>query len=176
VDGSTLLWGDSVGEISLWDAKSGELRKLSQRGHEGPIYAVAWLSDGKSFVSLGEKDGTLCFWRTDADKPTRINKGLPGAARFSPDRRYLFSRFDTRAVQIWETETGRLSGTLLVLTGDPDQHFAVSADGHYHIWSQAWRPFVYVVQTDAGQEMLSPEAFQKKYDWEDHPEKAHPGQ
>jgi WD40 repeat protein len=159
----------SVGEISLWDAKTGELLKLFQRGHEGPIHAMAWLADGKGFVSLGEKDGTLCFWRLGADKPTRIHKGLPGAARFSPDSRFLVSRHDPRGVQIWETQTGRLRGTLLHLAGEPDQYLAVSAEGHYHITSQAWRHVVYVVQTESGQEILSSEDFEKRHRWHNDP-------
>ena len=56
------------GTIRLWNARTGEARK-ELKGHEGPIYALAWLADGKTLVSLGEKDGQVCVWQTDADKP-----------------------------------------------------------------------------------------------------------
>src|SRR5262249_47496726 len=122
----TLASGCEAGEIRLWDAKTGTAGKVF-KGHDGPIHALAWVDDGKVLLSLGEQDGTVCLWQTDTEKPPRVSKGLPGKGRFSPDRKLLVSRFDQTRVQIWsfESETGRLRGTLLHLQGQPEQYLAV---------------------------------------------------
>jgi WD40 repeat protein/serine/threonine protein kinase len=169
-DGQVLAAGDTQGTIALWSSTTGASLK-QVKAHDGPVHVLAWLADSKTLASLGEKDGTACFWQTDTDRPPRITRGLPGKGRFSPDRRFLISRFDPTRVQLWNVETGRLQGTYLHLDGEPVQHLAVSAEGQYRISAQDWRHVVYVVQTQAGQEMLTPEEMEKKYLWKNDPEK-----
>jgi WD40 repeat protein len=169
-DGLTLAAGNALGTVALWNAQTGApLRQV--QAHDGPVHALAWLADSKTLASLGEQDGSVRFWQTDADRSPRSARGLPGKGRFSPDRRYLVSRFDPTRVQVWETETGRLRGSFIHLSGEPDQFLAVAADGHYRISGEPWRHVVYVAQTAAGQETLGPEEFEKKYPWKNDPEK-----
>jgi WD40 repeat protein len=173
-DGLTLASSDTLGNIVLWNARTGvKLKELQP--HDGPVHALAWQADSKSLLSLGEKvgekDGTLCFWQTDTDNPPRVVKGLPGKGRLSPDRRFLLSRFDPTRVQIWETSSGQLKGTFLRLHGEPEQYLAIAADGHYRISGEGWRHIVHVVQTKSGQQILSPEDFEKQYSWKNDPAK-----
>jgi WD40 repeat protein len=159
-DGLTLAAGDALGTIALWNAKTGAALKLL-KAHDGPVHALAWRADSKTLISLGEKDGSLSAWQTDADKPPRVFKGLPGKGRFSRDGRFLLSRFDPTRTQIWDTHTGQLKGTFLHLDGNPEQHLAIAADGHYRITGEAYKHVVYVVQTKSGQqEVYSPDEFE----------------
>ncbi len=51
------------------------------------------------------------------------------------------------------------------------QHLAVSPDGHYAGSPKIDQHLVYVVQTDAGQETLTPTQFAEKYGWRNDPAK-----
>jgi WD40 repeat protein len=169
-NGQVLAGGDAQGTIALWNAGNGAaLQQI--KAHDGPIHTLAWLADSKTLASLGEKDSTASFWQIGANKAPQIIRGLPGKGRFSPDRRFLLSRFDPTRVQLWDMETGRLQGSYLHLDGEPVQHLAVSAEGHYRISAQDWRHVVYVVRTQAGQEILTPEVMEKKYLWKNDPKK-----
>ena len=48
---------------------------------------------------------------------------------------------------------------------------AISSDGHYAADFDAEKEIVYVVQTDQGQETLTPEEFSKRYGWKNDPSK-----
>jgi hypothetical protein len=79
-------------------------------------------------------------------------------------------------VRLWEAETGRVSATLVFLQPEsPDQYLVVGGDGHYRGFPQKVidRELVYVAQTDAGQETLSPEDFAAKYGWKNDPDGVH---
>jgi hypothetical protein len=56
--------------------------------------------------------------------------------------------------------------------GSQSSGLAVSAEGHYHITRAMDQEIVYVVQTDKGQETLTPEEFSKKYGLQNNPEQA----
>jgi hypothetical protein len=129
-------------------------------GHRGPIAVVAYSKDSERLASGGDDGKTVLAGA--------------GKGRFSPDRRFLLSRLDPTRVQLWDLETARLKATFIHLYGKPDQHLAVSAEGHYRISSQAWRHVVYVVGTEAGQETLTPEQFEKEYARKNDPEKVRP--
>jgi hypothetical protein len=72
-------------------------------------------------------------------------------------------------VQLCNTETGERWSTLVALRND--QYLTVSADGHYRGSPQVERHLVYVVQTDHGQETLTPDAFAQRYGWKNDPER-----
>jgi WD40 repeat protein/serine/threonine protein kinase len=184
-DGLILATGDELGTIRQSSATTGETLKLFQ-AHEGRVHALAW-QDSKTLLSLGGRvlvgnlGGTISFWQTEADKPIRTTRGLPARGRFSPDCKLLAPYslgdrvFQSPCSQIWDTHTGRLRGTLVFLQGTPDQHLAVSSDGHYRIGGEASRYLAYVVKGPAGQETLSPEEFQTRFAWKNKQEKVRLG-
>jgi hypothetical protein len=66
-------------------------------------------------------------------------------------------------IRLHRLDDGQLVRTLLPLGGG---HWAVvSPDGHYYGSPGVEKEFVYVVQTENGQETLTPEEFSKKYGW-----------
>jgi WD40 repeat protein/serine/threonine protein kinase len=164
-DSKTLASGGHDNTVRLWDIGSGQLLCTLQ-GHTSRVYALAWSSDGQTLVSAGG-DQMICLWDTRAEHLVRAVPG-PVAFRgvFSPDRRLLASLGEVR---LWETETGRCCLTTVALRNE--QYLTVSADGHYRGSPQVERHLVYVVQTDHGQETLTPDEFAKRYGWKNDPER-----
>ena len=54
------------------------------------------------------------------------------------------------------------------------RHLAVNPNGHYHADGETAAQLRYVVQTDHGQEMLTPVEFAQKYQWKNDPEQVRP--
>ena len=57
------------------------------------------------------------------------------------------------------------------LPGHHGQSLVISSDGHYIGTPRIEGTFVYVVQTDNGQETFTPEEFSLRYDWKSNPAK-----
>jgi WD40 repeat protein len=158
--------------VYLWDVASGERLGVCE-GFAAPVRALAWSPDGKTLVAYGA-DKTLRFWddtglflrKVEAGPPTVL---LYGAA-VSPNRETLACCWLT-SVWLYETATGRRSGVWLALP--ESRYLTVGPDGHYGGSVRIERQLVYVVQTEQGQETLSPEEFTKRYGWKNDPEKVH---
>ena len=77
------------------------------RGHEAPIYAVAFSPDGARLVT-GSDDHTLRLWDGDGN----LVKVLTGhtddvmAAAFTPDGKYLLSGGYDKSIRLWDAGTG----------------------------------------------------------------------
>jgi WD40 repeat protein len=169
-DGKLIAAGDAAGMVRLHDAGTGAVL-ADHEAHKDAVYTLAWMPDSRTFLSLGEKDGSVAFWTVGAAKPVQVIKGLPGKACFSPDRNLLVSRHADTGLQVWETRTARLRGTLLTLWAGGDKYLALSADGHYRFTGNEQSQLVYVVQTATGQETLTPEEFATRYHWKSKPDK-----
>jgi hypothetical protein len=63
--------------------------------------------------------------------------------------------------------------TLLSLRGEQDT--IVSPDGHYAGPPDMEKRIVYVIQTEQGQDSLTPEELAKKYGWKNDPTKVQAG-
>jgi hypothetical protein len=72
-------------------------------------------------------------------------------------------------VWLHEIETNRPCGVMMMLPDD--RYVSFSPDGHYCGSPRVERDLVYVVQTDTGQEMLTPEEFAKRFGWKNDPER-----
>lgn len=60
-DNGDVLTGDSNGSISVWSKGSTVVLKTLRNAHEGPVFALLVLKDGR-IVSGGGKDGQLVLW------------------------------------------------------------------------------------------------------------------
>jgi hypothetical protein len=67
---------------------------------------------------------------------------------------------------------GRPAGVLVALSHG--LYLAVSPDGHYRGWPEVEKELVYVVETDRGQETLTPKEFEKRFGWKNDPERVRP--
>jgi len=60
-DNGDVLSGDSNGSISIWSRGSTSILKILRNAHQGPVFALLVLKDGR-IVSGGGKDGQLILW------------------------------------------------------------------------------------------------------------------
>ncbi len=162
-DGKALAAGGGDGKLRLWDVQSGELLDTLE-GHKGEAWPVAWLPDGKTLVSAGS-DGTQRYWDAAAGRFLRKVE-VPGGAP-SPDRRAQATVVGC-ALRLWDSDSGQPLGAMIPLPDD--RYLAVSPEGHFRP-ARAERELVYVVQTEKGQETLSPEQFAQKYGWKNDPDR-----
>ncbi len=104
---------------------------------------------------LGENRGNTYYWRT-----TRCY--------FAPEgRKVAFT--GGSLVRLRSLDDGRLFYTIVLLSDDPQKCAVVGPTGHYRGPPEAESQFVYVVQTERGQETLTPAEFAAKYGWKNDP-------
>jgi WD40 repeat protein len=166
-DGKALAVGNPWGRVSLWDPASGELLDSGTR-HDGNV-TVAWSPDGRTLLSVGD-DGRVRSWDARTGWLERVVVGAAGHGSFSPDRRLLTSPW-ANTFRVWETDTGRLRATFVPLPRG--QALLVSPDGHYAGPPEVEKEILYVVETDQGWRLFSPEEFRQSFGWKNDPDHVH---
>jgi serine/threonine protein kinase/WD40 repeat protein len=173
--------------LVAWDAVSEKV--LIQRGDPGakepnspffkPLFARC-LPSGDC-VLCGDSDNALRRWYVNRPPDTDPIRGYParvyGGIRaegeeniaLSADGETVASRSFANTVYLWRAATGDplVSVTLL----EKGQRLLVGPDGHCQATAELVADLVYIVQTEAGQETLTPDEFSKKYGWKNDPQK-----
>jgi WD40 repeat protein len=148
-DGRYVLSGhagaDSDHVIRLWSAANG-LEVRSFRGHSLDVTAVAFLPDGRSFVSAS-MDGTVRLWDVKTGKELRrmLHRGGAYDVAVSPDgHRALSAGFGDRTVRLWDltdsSELWRFEGhqsRVLGVAFSRDGRQALSSDANCTV--RLWR-------------------------------------
>ncbi|HEY1068314.1 MAG TPA: hypothetical protein VGE52_19470, partial [Pirellulales bacterium] len=104
-------------------------------GHQGPVYAAAFLPDGSQIVSAGA-DGQILFWsdgETSADLKVAKRFARNGAVRalaLSDDGRTLVVGGDDNLVELWDVERGAIIGAPLRGLGGAATAVQISDDGN----------------------------------------------
>ena len=99
--------GGIDGTVRLWEVESGKSQVLL--GHKGPVWGVAFSSNGKWVASAGAGDGTVRLWDVDAGTLLRTFTGHKKAAygvAFSPDGRRIASGSADNTAKIWDPQNG----------------------------------------------------------------------
>lgn len=84
------------------------------RGHEGPIFDIAWSPDGRTLAS-GSADQTVGLWDVETAELRRTLKGHKDFVRsvsWSPDGKALASASNDRTIRVWNSATGEVWHTL----------------------------------------------------------------
>ncbi len=111
--------------------------RLTYRGDNGCLLALAWSPDGRQVASSGE-DCVLKIWDPDSGKEIRTLRGHSGKVRWlawSTDGRQLASAGED-SIKVWNVSTGKElrtlaghSGAITSAAWSPDQRsFAAGAD------------------------------------------------
>jgi WD40 repeat protein len=172
-DGELIAVGFVSGAVKLCQATSGQVIDTFQK-NQSPVVALHWSSDGKRLFS-GTLAGEICEWDVQSGQ---LRRTIPGVVPevFSPSGKYAGCPGWTYGAgpgapfaRIWRTETGQPQGTIVLLRDDA--WLTLAGSGHYHSSPGVERQLIYVVQTEAGQEILTPDEFSEKYGWKNDPEK-----
>jgi WD40 repeat protein len=92
------------------------------------------------------------------------------SASITADGRLAVAAGMDEVARIWDTETGEHLLTIAPLPGGALA--GINADGHYRALSDTPdidEQLVYVVETDAGQQTITPKQFAKTYGWKNDP-------
>ena len=104
-------------------------------------------------------------------RETVLMKGIVLNATWSPDNRQMLAVYADNTLRMFDVATGQLQETIVGIEGILGPVMRVSPDGHYRVTQQErmWQELVYVVQTAAGQQTLTPSEFSAKYGWKNDP-------
>ena len=172
-DGKRLAYTFGNGErFEIRDAQSGLL--LVELANPEPVVApgarLAWSPDAARVAGFGR------VWNAATGEAAVVlerfgkqaNPGqIPGQPAWSPDGAFLAYEMADRTIGVADATTGKIVATLLSFTRG--RTLAVSPSGHLCASPRAEDELVYVVETDAGQELLSPQEFADKYHWRNEP-------
>ncbi len=118
-DGSTVASGGWDRTIRLWDAATGQLRRILP-GHRDCVRSVAFSPDG-SMLASASNDGTVRLWDAVSGQFRRTieegqSKGVSSVV-FSPDGALLAWRSAEKTVKLWDVAAGEVR---LVLRAETD--------------------------------------------------------
>jgi WD40 repeat protein len=154
--------------VRLWDVAGGkQVREWqAEPRDESNFVRVVWGPDGKTLATISR--GKARLWNAETGQVV-ASSWLTGIdwLSWSPDGK-LLATLSAQGVRLWDADGKRLHATIAAM---PNRGYTViSPEGHYRGSPRVERELVYVVQTDQGQETLSPEEFEKKYGWKNDPE------
>lgn len=152
-----------IGKVRIWDVSEEQFVDTLE-GRDG-VWArpLAWTEKGGLCAQFGKE---LRWWNAQG-RPLAA-RVVEGQALLSPNLA-VAAILGTSCVQLWDVDTSRSIATIVVLRNG--RSLIVSPEGHYRSKSKIERELAYVVETEAGQQLLSPQEFEAAYGWKNVPEK-----
>jgi WD40 repeat protein len=172
-NGRMIASGGEDRVVKICEAKSGKVLK-TLTGFHAEIWSLAFSPDS---TTLATADGwsDVCLWEPGSGLLLRRLHGPTAPAlslTWSPDSKRLAAGGELATTHIWDVDSGQAKAVLLGLPRD--RALAVGSTGHYRCTPGVERDLVYVVQTDRGQETLTPSEFARKYNWKNDPAQVRP--
>jgi WD40 repeat protein len=174
-DGKTVVAGGDDGLVRVWEWKPGTTKyRHILTGHTRRVLAAAFSRDG-TVLATGGDWAEVRLWEVATGRLLRVLDGPTVPVRaigWSPDGRSLVGGGELPTTFVWNVADGRRRA---VLHGLPeDRGLAVSAGGHFRCTAGVEDDLIYVVQTDKGQETLSPREFARRCGWKNEPDQVRP--
>ncbi|MGB2824916.1 MAG: WD40 repeat domain-containing protein, partial [Phycisphaerae bacterium] len=177
-DNMRIVAGATDGVVLVWDLRKGrKVRRLADG--EDRISAVSWSPSGAIVAAAEEprRGGSpIRLWDGRTAREKGVLRGHVAGVRWlawSRDSRTLLSACN-RVVRFWDIQAMRPRLTFLRLQGL--RAVVIGAGGHFRATASldVEASLVYVVQTDKGQDTLSPSAFAQRHGWKNDPTKVRP--
>lgn len=173
-DGKRLAVGTLRNGIELFETDPPRrTKKLS--GNLSSVQDLHWTPEGRLWSVHGVPTAKceLVCWDTERGVPIRRTPLPPelGLAVFSPGGDRVATVTDSGQVQLFETTTGQPLGTFIPF--EWGGNLVVSPAGHYWATPELQDELVYVVHSDTGQRMLTPDEFATQYGWQNDPHRVH---
>lgn len=167
-DSKVLACGAS-NQLLLWEAESRQLRFPPRGHHMESVNCVAWSPDGNTIIS-GD-DGAIRLWSGasgeliwEVQEGSRVN-----SVCWSLDGKIVASGGSNGRLGFREASSGRRLGSYVSLGAG--QSMTIDPTGYYRCLPRIEGDLVYVVQTEKGQETLTPGEFGEHYGWKNDPSK-----
>jgi WD40 repeat protein len=174
-DGKTFASGSKDETIRLWNAQSsrpGHILRDTSSTSGGKKDAVAWSPDGATLAS-GSSDGTLQIWNPESGQllyGVEAHCGHISSLAWSPDGQFLVCSGLNGTARVWDVKNNFQHYTVLLpLWGSSGPGMAINPQGDYRGPPGIEEHLIYVVQTDGGQELLTPRDFANRYGWINEP-------
>ena len=176
-DGARLAVGGREGTVWICEPAGKILHALpfDRLAFSQPLH-LTWSTNGETLQATS--NSAMRRWNAaTGEKVAQLDspfRGLAGSssASITADGRLAVAAGMDEVARIWDTETGEHLLTLVPLAGGGLA--GISSDGHYRALSDAPdidEQLVYVVETDAGQQTLTPRQFAETYGWQNDPTK-----
>lgn len=161
-----LSGGNQGGDLRIWNLQTGECRAVLNDHVGAGTWALGWLEEGRTILT-GGPNRSPCIWDVQTGKLLRMIQNTGPAA--SPDLK-LIALTSAGAFRLFDFASGEPLGAAVSL---PDSRsLIVGPTGHYAVTGGTDDEVVYVVQTESGQQTLSPPEFAARYAWKNEPARA----
>ncbi len=164
-DGRAMAAATADCKLYVWETASGRLQHTFSE-HTTPIVCLRWIEDGATLVSGTTQ--VVCFWQIATGKLLRKLAVDGGDVAGGVER--IASR-QAGVIRLRHPEDGRVLRTLIATN---DGTVALSPEGHYRTLAEAENELLYLVQTAAGQQTLTPAEFATRHGWGNLPDSVGP--
>ena len=140
-DGRRVAVGDEQGTVRISAIDGGPVTELV--GHDGPVFGVAFLPDGR--LVTGGRDGTLRLWNVDTGAIATVQTGSPVTdVAVSADGDLVASSGSDGIVRFWTTDdlsrpvaqtAAVAAGANAVVFSGTSEVVAAYGDGRVRFWS-----------------------------------------
>jgi WD40 repeat protein len=170
-DGSILAGGVASLSLRFWQPGNGQLLTQDDaRYNTAPrgISSMAWSPDGSALLLASNYSHGMWLWDWREPKVLHAISLLTPSSyvAFTPGAQMMVSGCQDGMARFWDTSSATIRGVIL---DEADHLVLISATGNYRL-DKAYEPeFVFVLQTEKGQEMLSVADFADRYHWKNVP-------
>lgn len=170
-DGSILAGGTSEVMVRFWETGNGQLIKQEAPRFTGAgryVVSIAWSPDGSMvmFASSGSYATQVWSWIDGRLLQTLNTLTQVQYVTWAPNGQTLVAGSHDGTARFWDANTVGLKGMILE---EQDHIVLLSSTGYYRLDKQFEPDFLFVLQTEDQQQMLSVPEFASKYKLKNNP-------